>query len=305
MRVKSSLRSRAGRWALCAAACLALATAAAGRASAQEIEPNEFVPAPDGTNLAIGYYIYGDNTSYNVKKGPTISDSGVQVNVGILRLVHYDYVAGMPAGVQVLEAFGNESAAHIGSEGLGSATGASNLNLSAFIWPYANTEDKQYLIIAGFIYPPVGTYNKYQAVNLATAFTPSYNWTGDVQVGWDMGIGDHFSYDLSFDYRDFGDNTSPAGLQTRTPDYRLQAWANWNWTRAFQTSIGWESILGGRQYTDGQFNGATSQFERLRVAASMFVAPNAQVLVEFNHDVSAPGGFKQDFGATARLLFIF
>ncbi len=294
-----------GRWALRLAVCVVALVVTAKVASAQEIEPNEFVPAPDGTNLLLNYYLYGHNDSYNISGGPTIKNSGLEVNLDIIRYVHYDYVFGMPAGVQVLQAFGSEASGHIDGERLNNTFGASNINLSAFIWPYANTDNKQYLVITGFFYPPTGSYNKTQALNVASAFG-AIGYSGDIQIGWDMGVGEHFSYDLGIDGRFYGAQTLPFGTRiTQDPDVRLQAWANWNWTRAFQTSIGWESILGGRQYTDGQFNGATSQFERLRVAASMFVAPNAQVLVEFNHDVSAPGGFKQDFGATARLLFIF
>jgi hypothetical protein len=253
----------------------------------------------------LNYYIYGHNTSYNVNGGPTITDSGLEVNLDIVRYVHYDYVFGMPAGFQILQAFGSEASAHIDGEHLNNTFGASNINLSAFIWPYASTELKQYLVVAGFFYPPTGSYNKYDALNVSSAFGSS-TYAGDIQVGWDQGIGEHFSYDVGVDGRFYGTLTQPGGLRTtQDPDVRLQAWANWNWTRAFQTSIGWESILGGKQYTNSIANGTTSQFERLRVAAGMFVANNAQVLLELNHDVSAPGGFKQDFGATLRVLFVF
>lgn len=37
----------------------------------------------------------------------------------------------------------------------------------------------------------------------------------------------------------------------------------------------------------------------------MFIAPNAQLLVEVNHDFVAVGGFKQTIGATGRVVFIF
>lgn len=301
----SSLRGRLIRWVAGAAACVALSTTAGGTASAQEIEPNEFVPAPAGVNLAIGYYLYGHNEDYNIAKGPTIKKSGLEVNVGIARLVHYFDVAGHPAGIQVLEAFGSESAGHIGSTSLGSAFGASNTILSAFIWPYASTEKKQYLIIAGFILPPVGTYDKYAALNLASAFGYQ-GWSGDVQLGWDQGIGDHFSYDVSVDFRAFGDTTAPGGLRnTKDNDYRFQAWANWNWTRAFQTSIGYEGFIGGEGQTNGVFNGSKSENERVRAAASLFVAPNAQILLEVNHEFVSVGGFKQTFGATGRVVYIF
>lgn len=302
-----SLRNQIGRWAVRTAACIALSAAAGGAALAQEIEPNEFVPAPAGTNLAIGYYVYGHNTELNVAKGSTIKNSSLEVNVGILRLVHFTELFGHPAGVQVLEAFGNLSDGNVGGvASLGSATGASNLNLSAFYWFIADTQAKQYLNTAIFLYPPVGTYDKYSPLNLATAFGNSYNWSGDWQLGWDNGIGENFSYDLAFDLSQAGDVTGPGGTRTTyDTSYRLQAWANWNWTRAFQTSIGWESMLGGDQTTNGSLNGNKTEYERLRGAVSLFVAPNAQILLEVNHDFVHVGGFRQSFGATGRVVYVF
>ena len=295
------LLSGARSGALLVLGCLGLWVASGQMAGAQEIEPNDFVPAPDGTNIVLGYYVYGHNEDYSIANGPTVKNSGLEVNLGLARYVHYDYVFGMPAGVQIIQSFGSESAGHIGTTRLGSAFGAGNTTLSGFIWPYASTERKQYLILAAYLYPPDGTYDKYSAVNVGSAA-----WGGDFQIGWDQGIGEHFSYDLGFDVRKFGDVTSPGGLRgTTDPDFRLEAWASWNWTRAFQTSIGWESLLGGLGYTNGVKNGTSSEFERIRGAASMFVLPNTQVLLELNHDFVAVGGFKQTFGATARVLYVF
>ena len=286
-------------------AALLLSAAGARVACAQEVEPNEFVPLPDGTNLIFGYYSYGHNTSYNIARGPTIKDSGLETNIFNTRYVHFDYIAGIPAGVQIYEAFGSESGGHIGTTRLGSAFGASNTTLSAFIWPYASVAKKTYFNITGFVIPPDGTYDKNSPINLNTVFGGN-SWAGDVQAGFDQGIGQHFSYDLGFDAAFFGDTTRPGGLRVREANsYRLQGWANWNWTRAFQTSIGWESILGGSETTNNFPNGSKAEFERLRLATSLFVAPNAQILLELNHDFVAVGGFKQVFGATTRFVYAF
>lgn len=296
----------ARRWIIGTACCLALLIAGSKIAGAQEIEPNDFVPAPDGTNIALGYYVYGHNGDFSVAKGSTIKNSGLEVNLGIGRYVHYDYIAGFPAGVQIMQGFGSESGGHLGDTNangvrLGSSFGAANTTLSAFIWPYSSIEKKQYFIVAGFLNPPDGQYNKNSGINVG-----SPAWSGEVQFGWDQGIGEHFSYDLGFDVIKSGNYTAPLGRRNSTdPAFRLQGFANWNWTSAFQTSIGWESILDGTAYTNNVRNGNKSEFERLRIVASDFVLPNTQILVELNRDFVAVGGFKQTFGATARVAFIF
>lgn len=293
------------RWLAGTAACLLLLAGGAAIASAQEILPNEFVAPPDGLNIVFGYYTYGHDTTFNIAGGPTIKGSGLEINVGVARYVHIDYILGQPAGFQIIEVFGSESDGHVGTARLGSAFGASNVALSAFFWPYVSVAKKEYFNVTGFIYPPIGTYDKNAAVNLASA-QGSYGWVGDIQLGWDQGIGEHFSYDLGFDGRFYGDVTAPGGLRTKQdPDVRLQAWLNYNWTRAFQTSIGWESLLGGAATTNGFNNGNKTEEERLRAATSLFVAPTTQLLLQLDHDFVRVGGFKQDFGAQLRVLYAF
>jgi hypothetical protein len=284
-------------------ACLALSLGATGQAQGQEIEPNEFVPAPAGTNLLLGYYVYGHNTTYNLAHGPTFKDSGVEINVGIARYVHYFDVAGHPAVLQILQPFGSLSGAHVDAARVGSAFGAQNTILSAAFWPYANQATKTYFITTFFLYPPDGTYDKTSPINLG-----DNRWSGDVQVGLSKGIGDHFSFDAEFDATIYGDNDQyvPGNLrESQNPILRGQLWLNWAWSRAFTTSIGWEGFFGGRQQVNGTFTGATGEEQRIRAAASLFLSPTFQTVLELNHDVERTGGFKQDFGLTVRLLKVF
>ena len=283
--------------------CLAVSLAGAGGAKSQEIEPFEFVPAPAGTNLFLGYYLYGHDTEYNVSGGPTVKNSGLEVNVGVARYVHFFDLGGHPAGVQIFQTFGSESGGHIDGERLGSAFGAQNTVLSAFFWPYSNQANKTYLVVTGFIYPPDGTYDPHSAINLG-----DNRLDGDIQIGLSKGIGDHFAFDAEFDAEFFGDNNNPypfGGTLTQDPTYRGQVWLNWSWSRAFTTSVGWEGLFGGRQQLDGIFTGATAYEQRIRAAASLFLSPTFQTLIELNHDVAHSGNFKQDFGATLRIVKVF
>lgn len=283
--------------------CLAASIAGAGGAKSQEIEPFEFVPAPAGTNLLLGYYIYGHDTEYSIAGGPTIKNSGLEVNIGIARYVHYFDLAGHPAVLQILQPFGSESGGHIDGQSLGSAFGAQNTWLGGAFWPYSNQASKTYVITDFFIYPPDGTYDPHSALNLG-----DNRWDGDVQIGLSKGIGDHFSFDASFDAEFYGTNGNAApfgGTLNQNPTYRGQLWLNWSWSKAFSTSIGWEGFFGGRQQLDGTFTGAKTEEQRIRAAAGLFLTPTFQTLIELNHDVQHSGGFKQDFGATLRVLYIF
>lgn len=282
---------------------LGASVAGAGAAKSQEIEPYEFVPAPAGTNLLLGYYIYGHDTQYSVSGGPTVKNSGLEVNIAIARYVHFFDLGGHPAVLQILQPFGSESAGHIDDQRLGSAFGAQNTWLGGAFWPYSNQATKTYVITDFFIYPPDGTYDPHSALNLG-----DNRWDGDVQIGISKGIGDHFSFDASFDTEFYGTNNNAAPLGGRlnqNPTYRGQIFLNWAWSKALSTSIGWEGFFGGREQLDGTFTGAKTEEQRIRAVGSLFLTPTFQTLLELNHDVQNSGGFKQDFGATLRVLYIF
>jgi hypothetical protein len=59
--------------------------------------------------------------------------------------------------------------------------------------------------------------------------------------------------------------------------------------------------LGGRGHT----NLGSSNQHRIRAAASMFLSPKFQFLVEVNHDLARTGGFQQQLGLVARAVYVF
>lgn len=283
--------------------CLLLTMGVATRAGAQEIEPYEFVPLPAGTNVALGYYAYGHNTEFNLARGSTIKDSGVETNIGIGRYVHYTELAGFPAGFQIIQFFGSLSGAHIDGQRLGSAFGAQNTIFSAFIWPYVNTATKTNVNATAFIAPPDGSYDKRSLVNLG-----DNRWRGTVQVGLSQGLTDSLAFDAAFDVQFYGDNDSyfPGNRRlSQDPTYRAQLWANWRWNPAFSTSLGYEGLFGGSQQVNGFFAGTKTEVQRLRAAASLFLTPRLQTVLEINHDIKVVGGFKQDIGTILRVAYVF
>lgn len=301
----SFLRFARGQSARAGLFCLGLALAAgsAGRAQAQEIEPYEFTPLPAGTNLAIGYYVYGHNTEFSIANGPTIKKSGLEINVGVARYVHFVEIAGHPAGFQLIQAFGSLSAGHIDGQRLGSAFGAQQTTLSAFIWPYVNTATKTNVNTTVFLYPPIESYNSRAILNLG-----DNRWKGDIQIGLTQGIGDHLGFDAEFDALFYGDNGSYFPGKRRLSEdttYRTQLWVNWRWSPAFTTSIGYEGLFGGVERLNGRLNGSKTEEQRIRANAALFLSPRLQTMLEVNHDVKVIGGFKQDIGATLRVVYVF
>ncbi|MGX7704479.1 transporter [Methylobacterium sp. Gmos1] len=272
-------------------------------ASAQEIMPYEFTPLPAGTNLALGYYAYGHNTDFSIARGPTFRDSGLETHIGVARLVHYAEVAGLLGGVQVLQPFGSLQDARIGGQRLEGAFGTQNITLSAFVWPYINPASKIAVIAVGFLNPPTGSYDPRAPFSLG-----DNRVRGAAQFGLQQGVGEQFSVDLSYDAQFYGDNDRafPGNLLlTQTTTHRFQAWANWRWSPAFTTSVGYTGTWGGEQRLGGVLTGARTEIQRVRVHAGYAIDPTLQVALELNHDLRAVGGFKQDLGAIFRVVKAF
>ena len=316
----SRTEGRATAWPLLLAVGAAMLLGSAEIASAQVIEPNEFLPAPDGTNINLNYFVFSHNGAFIDANGKTVPDSIANAYIGVERFVRFQYLFGHPAGFLVAQNFGSVSNPTVGGTNLGTASGVANTNFSFFFWPYANFERKDYLIVTGFLYPPVGTYNKNQAINFASQYQPNgkYNWTGDVQIGWEHGIGDRLSYDVAFDARFFGDTTGPIQpgsgipLSVKTqhdPDYRLQLWLTWEWSPALRTAIGYQGFFGGLDHFSTPQTGTVKvgkSFEQqLRGAVVLFLSPQIQTVLEVNGDVARTGGFKQTFGTIFRFAYIF
>lgn len=291
---------------LCAGLCWALLmlTVLAPAAAAQVIEPNDLLPLPPGTNALLGYYGYQHDTDFAVADGPTFKDdTGTEINLGALRYIHYFALGGMPAAAQIYQIFGSESGTEIAGQQLGSTFGAMDVALNMAIWPYADRAHGRYLVLVGWLFPPSGTYDPQSAINLG-----QNRWRGDVQAGWHQQLTRRWSYDLAFDAMFYGDNNDafPGGLRLRQDaSYQAQLWVNWQTTKRLQLSLGYQGLFGGDQYLDGVFNGQKTEEQRIRAAASYFVTPRLQALLEVNHDVQISGGFKDQFGATFRVLYLF
>ncbi|MDA8049003.1 MAG: transporter [Rhodospirillales bacterium] len=302
--LQSMYPSRSGVISMCVLLLATLAVVVPRSARAQEIEPNDLVPLPPGSNVIEGYYAYGDLTEFNVANGPTFADkTGMQVNLGAGRYLHYFTLGGHPAAVQILQTFGSESGGEINGASLGSTFGAADIALNAALWPYADRARGRYLVVVGWLYPPSGSYDPRSALNLG-----ENRWKGNLQIGWHQTTGRRFSYDLAFDTTIYGENGDayPGGLKlTQVPTYRVQAWANWRWAPGIETSLGYEGLFGGKQSLGGVANGQKTEEQRVRAAASYFITPTLQVLLEINHDLQVVGGFRQEFGAVFRIAMVF
>ncbi len=290
------------RWALGGAAAMALALGVAHHASAQSIEPSDLVPAPAGTNVVLGYYLFNHYNGDNVASGPaghtTTVSASFNDNLFIERYVHFFALGDTPAGFQLVSVNGFQNGTIDGANV--NTSGQVNSVFAVFAWPGANTANKIYPFAGLYIYPPINNFGSNGAGP----------WSGAVQLGINKGFGDNFSFDFD-EYTTFFGETTGGGARTSTnPNFTLQIWANWNWTPQIETSIGWQSHFGGDGTTVNTTTGTGSVFsgsqqEEIRGWVSYFFLPQAQVGIEVNHDFVDVNGAKNQIGILLRALYIF
>jgi len=283
------------RGALFGAAAMALVMGASHHASAQSIEPSDLVPAPDGTTVVLGYYLFNHYNGSNSPSG-TVSAS-LNTNLFIERFVHWSYLGDTPAGFQLLALNGWNTGTVGGAKA--DAGGELEAIVSAFAWPGASTAKKLYPFVGFYVYPPINS-----------AGYGSNSWSGALQLGIDKGFGDNFSFDFTEYTTFYGESTAGSVRTTTDPSYTLQLWANWNWTPQLETSIGWQSNFGGEGTSVNALTGAgtinpSSQREEIRGWVSYFFLPNLQGGVEINHDFVDVNTTKNQIGLLARVLYIF
>ena len=296
------------------AAGLASTILAAQPSYAIDYQPFDFVPAPAGTSMIMGYYEYGTrNELNNTITGTDKNHTGLQSQIGILRPLYYGSVFDHPYLLEFLLPFGSLYNGKINGTRIGDAAGVGDPILSATFWPISRTEQKTWFSVSEWVSVPVGTYDETRALNFG-----SNRWQNDLQINITKGLFRSFTFDAAADWISYGDNgNAGTGHQTlrENSTYNFYTWVSYdvsNMMRKFMPSLGAGSISvgyagtwGGVQRLDGVITGSKTEENQIRFTYEQFVSPTWQALLSVNHDVSVTGQFKQDFGLIFRLTKVF
>jgi hypothetical protein len=279
-----------------------------------DYQPFDWIPAPPGKNVAMGYYEFGSHNEFNntitgtVKKGTNLDS-----HIGIARYLHYSEIFEHPYVLDFILPFGALTGAKIAGKHLGDASGVADPIASVGYWFINQPEQKRYLSAVTFLTLPIGTYDSHRVLNLG-----GNRWQNDLQADFTQGFLDKYTIDIAADWIWYGDNTKAGtGHQTlsQSATYTAYLWLSRDITPEMQRifpsalnasiSVGYAGSFGGAQKLDGVSNGAKTDEHQIRFTYMQFLTPTWQGLLSFNHDIAARGQFKQDFGMLARIAKIF
>jgi len=270
-------------------------------AFAVDTQPWDFVAAPPRTSGVVLYSTYGsaDRAITNGVK----TDAQLYSFVNIVRAVHYFKFLGHTVDLNILLPVGFLKDGRIGSTSLGDASGIGDLSIVGAAWLVNQPERQFYVVAAGYLSVPTGSYKPGQPLNLG-----GNRVTYSLQLGATYGLGARWLAEGVVDVTFYGDNHNvdgSGGKLSQDHTYAGQAWLSYQLTQSFKVSAGYGINFGGDQKVNGVANGFTSQKQQVRAAATYFLTPTTGILGQVNHDFEVKGGFEQDISFLLRLMKLF
>lgn len=280
-------------------------TLAPHAALALDVDPGDYAAAPPGTNLAIGYALFGWNNRFIDKSGDRVGNSSVNSQVGILRLVHYtDWLLGITYDPQIFIPFGALNNGKLGGANLDSSFGLGDIIIASTFWFINQPEEKRWLGFTPFIFFPTGQYRSGQALNVG-----ENRFKEVLQLGFVQGFLDKWTVDLIADTT-FYQNNRDSGTDGDTTlkqdnSYQVQAWLRYALTPTWQVGGGWSGNWGGATELGGDDFILATRSQQLRLITQYFPIPDLQLQASVTTDVWAEGGYQEVFGLNFRLMKVF
>lgn len=285
-------------WQLAAAA---LAVSAA-TAQAADIAPGDFVAAPAGTNL-FGLYLKSMTSDrLNNTIAGDIPDSKITTGVTLLRFGHYTELNGKPWVFQAIIPLGGFPTARVGGADLPKAEGLGDITVAATYFPINTAATDPYgtsIGISLYMGMPTGNYDP-QRVSFGSG-----TWTFTPQIGIAQGLGNKWYFDGALDAAIPLDHDEQGVEYSSDPSYQVQAYIRKNLTDKTTVSFGYSGYFGGKSYLDGDYTGAKTRSDQLRVFGNSWVSDTVQVQGMLGTDLRNDGGFKQKLNAEIRIVKLF
>src|SRR5712691_11289320 len=212
---------------------------------AVDYQPFDWVPAPRGTGILMGYYQFATHGELTNTITGAVKNSHLDSHIGIARYLYYDEAFGLPFVLDLIVPFGALTDGRIGGNPAGSASGIADPAVSVGAWLVNQPAHGRYLSAASFLFIPIGSYDRQSALNLG-----QNRWQHDLQVDFTQTLFETFTIDVSGVWTYYGENTDagPAHQTLRQDSsWNAYAWLTYVTQTAARSSlsIGYAGTFGG------------------------------------------------------------
>lgn len=270
-------------------------------AKASDVEPGDYISAPGGTNLAIGYGIWSHADRMETSDGQRI-DNGLEVATGIARYVRFiDIGGGIIIDPQIIVPFG-QIRSRAGGETAKSRFGLGDVTILSTIWFVSKPGKKPtYFGISPFVTIPTGAYDRDRPLNYG-----ENRWKGVLQAGLVQGIAPRVAIDLTGDVTVYGTNGEPGLGKRLTQDnsYQVQTYLRYTLPSGTAFSVGHSGTWGGRTHLDGIYTGNRTENQQIRAVAQVQIK-KTQVEFSASRTVHVVDGYRNDAILKVRVLQAF
>lgn len=282
----------------CSTSLLILSTSA----YALDVDPGDYAPLPDGSNLGLVYYkTVKRDSSYN-DKHKVSSNSKLDTQVTILRAVHYKKVNDYLMNFQILLPAARFSAGGDIS-GLGKETGIGDPILASTIFLNKDATASNSFGIAQYLTLPVGSYDHKRSLNVG-----ENRWQYVLQLGYIGSITDKLLYDVTGDVTVFGKNTKYTENKLtlkQEPQYQMQGYLRYKTSDKSEIYAGYSRHFKGETKVGNQWQRDVSNQQKFMLGASYFLTSRTQILGTLGGDTTVDNGFKEKSSVGLRLLHVF
>ena len=140
-----------------------------GPAHAVDLNSQDLIPAPAGTDAVLGYFSYATRDSFTPTGGGELKrDTGLDSFVSIFRYVHYMDIGGFMVAPQVLLPYGRLYNGSLNGVRLDSASGLGDPIFAAPVW-LVNNPDTTFAIVHTCTSPPAPTTPDARLTSVKTA----------------------------------------------------------------------------------------------------------------------------------------
>lgn len=279
---------------------LALAALGTGPALAVDVMPGDYTWPGAGRTFLVLYGQVSHAGSFTLDGTGQVPESKLDLNVGILRAVHYTELGGHRVAFQALQPFGTVKTARVGGAEQPVNNGIGDLMLAATWFPVtSDAPDGTTVGITTYLTGPTGAYDLGK-VGLGTG-----TWTLTPQVGVIQGLGNGVYLDATLDVTFEADHTEGGVDLSRDPSVQVQTYLRYKPSATTDLALGYSGRFGGKLSRDGSYTGQKTRVDQIRAVGSLFVTPDTQLQLMLAKDVHVEGGFETDSLAQIRVLKVF
>ncbi|KAB2967688.1 transporter [Zoogloea sp.] len=259
-------------------AALGLSSLACTAAADVKPDGGDYAALPPGTDLLVMYYQHPTADRLNAGGKRVTDNLGLEMDVGLLRYVHYTKWGDYIVDPQIIVPVGRQKIGLADKE----TSGLGDVIFGATLWTIADMQNGEHLGWSVFFTAPTGS-DKNQGFALS-----NNRWATDFQVGYVKRIAPKWSVDAIGEV-EFYQHDQDSGAK-RDPLYQAHGHLRYHVSDAthlglsYRHSWGAKDTLHGVAQTDSRNNG------NVTLSAATFIAPTWQAMVQCSHDTQVQDG---------------